>query len=255
MHRSTFHAPASPTHRRATGSRRGATGRQPGAWRWGLALLLALGLLPGVAQAWIYDLQPGKRASDVRSLLAPRAVLSDKVTINGHDGTLDLGVTDYSLIDAAARLGPLLKERPVAANATSLLIEGEDDRHWRTRFYLISMGAGYKTLVFTLRLPAAAFTGKADTWPRSLPEPRASHITMALQLERRGITMGGFRSAAPAAALFREYDAQLRADGWQPVFSDERSGAVYQIREHLLTFSAGDTRTGSEATVILRRTR
>lgn len=218
------------------------------------AILLATLLWLTPLWARVYSLKPGVGRSSVESVLRTRQVLEDKIDVNGEQGKLQVGVTDLSLADALAHLKGLLLNYRHAASPSSILIETPPRRGMVTRYYILSMGERYKTLVFTMQIPQKALAKKSvNEWPRHLPQPRGAIIEPALKLGKHNLTMASFSAAAPPVVVYRDYDSLLRQDGWERLTGDQRQGGVYsRDNKQILVLNVIEDDRRTRAAVVVR---
>ena len=221
-----------------------------------LCALLAAALWPAPARALVYDLKPGVDRGAVEAILHTRPAIRDELRVNGLRGELTVGITDLSLVDAVSALKDVLATAKHAANPSALLLEAPASGGLVRRHLIMAIGSQFKTLVFTIELPAAAFTADAgDAWPRSLPAPVGARVAQVMELDKRKITLAEFRSGAPAGVTFNDYDALLRANKWTPISGDGQRGGVYRLGadDALLVLNVFERDDGTHAALVLKR--
>ena len=127
----------------------------------------------------VYTLAPDSGATQqgVTQILQSKPVLSEPVNVNGAKGTLTVGSTRLSPVDAAQFLKPKPGLTLVAAGGESLVVDEKSSAGELRRHFIVRTSPACRTIVMSLRLPVAATTpGSADAaWPSELPKaPRTA---------------------------------------------------------------------------------
>ena len=134
-------------------------------------LLSATLLLPAQLCADVYLLKPGASEQAIHAMLKPKAVMKEKVKINGSEGTLTVNSVDLSIGDCYNALDEILKKYKGKKKDGAILIDIPKD-HFITRYYIFSMGKKYKTVMFQLEIPKEGFKDQPDNyWPNDIPSP------------------------------------------------------------------------------------
>jgi hypothetical protein len=214
-------------------------------------LLCGLITFQAPVHAAVYTLRDGVGGTDLETSLRPKEVLSDKISINGHIATLTISQVSLRFNDALKALRPLLKGAP--AGNGSILFEKKHANGSRDRYYIVSMGEEYVTMMFTMHLPAGVVDKDlAPRWPKSLPAPRSGAIEQVMEFPDRNMVYGSFRSSAPPSVVRRNYDSVLTGDGWKEMTLEDKTGGVYYKEKRLMVVSAVQGRRSTLATVYVK---
>lgn len=176
------------------------------------AAAVFLWALERTAPADVYTTTPGANAT-VADILLPQKLLREPISINGRAGELTVSTTKLTPAEAAAALKDGKNWMLRAAGPASLIVDETGGGKELRRHYVCKTGPGSRTLVFSLRLPAADGSGAVE-WPKEIPPP-AGTAGIAFRLERTGTTFAMFSSGAPPETAMRAYGETLRQAGWR----------------------------------------
>jgi hypothetical protein len=212
----------------------------------GLALMW-----PPAARATVYTLRPGVRARELEAVLKSKPVLSDRIVINGHKGQLDVFLLDHRLQELPAVLSRYVKGLQVDVRPSSLLIEAPGAGGRLLRYYILSMGQGYQTLMFRMDIPEEVRNAEVS-WPADLPRLRGATPEQVMQLTGRRMLYASFRVARPVAAARSGYHALLQEDGWQ-LLGTQPSTGVYTRRRDMLFLNVSQAAAGDSLVTLCRK--
>jgi hypothetical protein len=146
---------------------------------------------------------------------------------------------------------PLLKGEP--AGSGSILFEKKHANGSRDRYYIVSMGEEYATMMFTMHLPAGVVDKDlVPRWPKNVPSPRSGAVEQVMEFPDRNMVYGSFRSSAPPSVVRRNYDSVLVGGGWKEMTLEDKTGGVYYKGKRLMVVSAVQGRRNTLTTVYVK---
>jgi hypothetical protein len=221
-----------------------------------VAILLFL-LASPLAQAVVFTLRPGVRASALQDRLRAKPVLSDTLSVNGGSGTIDIHYSELSWREILAELRNLLADGGHLASQRSLLIENSANGRL-TRHYIISMGDHKRPVIFSIDIPAsAAKNNSPDQWPDLIPFPTAAQIGPVMHLKERKVDYATFESNQEPRFASRSYHSQLRANGWNRLEGESSDLGGTYVKENptrILLFAVMPGRNGGAAASLFIKT-
>ncbi|MCJ8332057.1 MAG: hypothetical protein HRT89_20205, partial [Lentisphaeria bacterium] len=138
------------------------------------------------AFAIVYDTREGISVDTINRIVRSKNILSEKIKVNGESGKLTVDVSELPIDDILNSLSKILKNFKHAKNSRSVLIN-IPDKGFVYRYYIMSAGFEYKTVIFKIRVPDAAFKeDPSKYWPKNLPKPHGK-ITQVIALKDKAI--------------------------------------------------------------------
>jgi hypothetical protein len=205
---------------------------------------------PTPAPGDVYTVAPGgSSGATVTEILHPQTLLREPISVNGHAGELTVSTTPLSLEEArfALKGGKGWNLRETGAGGGLLVDETGANKELR-RHYVCRTGMGSKTMIFSLRLPAAD-GGAAVEWPRDIPNPGRA-AALAFRLERTGTVFAMFSSTSSPEAATRAYGEVLQQAGWRRLAAKGVAGNaeyIHEKRGQMLMLQAAPSPDGGAA--------
>ena len=128
------------------------------------------------------------------------------------------------------------------------------DKGFVYRYYIMSAGFEYKTVIFKIRVPDAAFKeDPSKYWPKNLPKPHGK-ITQVIALKDKAI-WALYETDSYADQAFTRYASSIGNSGFKLLSTDKKSGAVYfdPSSTHMLFFSTVEGKDKSHGAIFYRR--
>ncbi len=218
------------------------------------ALLLIALCSPLTSLGVVYTLRPGGNVADVKMILSPKKVLTEKVTVNGAKGTMEVGYSNKTMAELLRDLAPVLKGFEPAKAQSSVIIDIPSG-NLLLRYFVMSTGKENRTVIFRMKIPKAGLNDSPGKfWPRELPRPQAGKVQQVMQLHSRNGTYATYLESGKPGMVYYQYALQLKASGWIKVSSSGNGGTyMSKDKKYLVIVNAkGDSGMATTA-VYLRR--
>lgn len=190
--------------------------------------VLQLALLAGTATctATVFSLKPESAAETLMERLQAKAVIEEKVLINGNPGTFAAAATALSFGDALRTLGGDLRAGTLLTGSQAILAEMATAAGQHDRVYVLSPSPQAQTLVFRMRYSDTSNSGKA-AWPDRVPQPERGSPGLAIEFPSRDTFYATWDTDESTGVLGERYAQRLAAAGWQPAAAGRPDAGLF----------------------------
>lgn len=167
--------------------------------------------------------QGGNGSGNLASILEPKAFWNEKLSINGTQLELNIGLVDLSMRDAVNLLRAQFPKARFAANESSVLFEQPLNKKMRRRIYLLKLHGVNQLLQFSMDVPEKMPEAPLSLWPSELPLPPGAKELQVMQFPKRNATFGAFTSIYTKEQVLADMTALLRAAKWTPMSKESEN--------------------------------